>query len=363
LSCTPARRRIIIVTTVLVCLAIADVWMRRAEPVLRAYDVALYDKTVNELLCRGVPDIVLMGSSRAKYALMPAELEAATGKTAYNVAIPGSKVVEWQLLARRFFAGQRPQLVVLGINASELRADYLPTMAARHLFTLDDLREHLTRDRPSLEVIGNYLRHTLSPAWAAFHRRYELKMWCQERLESVLPKYAQEARELRERAAKPSPPGGYDHPWLRGRQLRTLEDQLTTDEARIVRASTPLFSPAADAFTRLGDLLDWFRRQRIGVIVVYIPNSPETESRWREVEPAMIETIEGICRSRDVPFLPCSQNHIPRSNRDFIEEIHVGLPLARQISDRIARHICALGLLHPKTQQLADTQELEGAAP
>ena len=363
MSTSPVRRRIIIVATALACLVVADVWVRHIEPALRTYDIALYDKTISELADRGVPDIVLMGSSRAQYALMPAQFEAVTGKPAYNVAVPASKVVEWQLFARRLFAERRPELVVLGINASEVRADYLPTAAARHLFTFDDLWRHLTRDHPSREVVGNYLLRTLGPAWAAFNRRYELKMWCQERLDGPLPKYAQEARDLRKRVAKPSPPDGYDHPWLNGRQLQALDEKLASDEARVVRASTPLFSPEADAFIHLGDLLDWFHEQRIEVLVVYLPNSPEAERRWRQVEPRMIDTIAAVCRGHGVPFLPCSQEDIPRTNHDFRDETHVGLPLAKRISDRATRHICALGLLNGKTRQLAGTEELDTAAP
>jgi len=357
------RRRIIIVTTALACLVAADIGVRRAEPVLRTYDVALYEKTIEELLHRGVPDIVLMGSSRAKYALVPEQFSAVTGRPAYNVAIAGSKTVEWQLLARRLFEGRRPKLVVLGINASELRADYLPSPAARHLFTFDDLCEHLRRDHPSTEVVGNYLRHSLGPAWAAFDRRYELKMSLQEGLGDFLPKHAQEARELRQRVARPSPPDGYDHPWLRGRHRPTLDDQLVADETQVVRASTPLFSPRAEAFSHLSDLLDWLHARRIELIVAYIPNSPATENRWRDVEPAMVEIIASICRDHGVPFLPCSQADVPRSNRDFIEEVHVGLPLARQISGRIARHILALGLLQDRTQQFAGTDRLDRAVP
>jgi hypothetical protein len=359
----PVRRRIIIVASALACLVAVDGWLRQVEPALRTYDVAVYEKTINELLGRGVPDIVLMGSSRAKYALMPAEFQAATGKPAYNVAIPGSKVVEWQLMARRLFAEQRPELVVLGINASELRADYVPATAARHLFTFDDLKRHLTYDHPSGEVVGNYLRHSVGPVWVAYNRRYELKMWGQERLAAVLPKHAQEARELRERAAKPSPPDGYDHPWLRGRQLQNLDDKLAADEAQVFRASTPLFSPKADAFGRLSDLLDWFHQQRIRVLVVYIPNSPDTESRWRDVEPRMIGIIAGICRTHGVPFLPCSQEDMPRENRDFIEEIHVGLPLARRISSRIAQQVTALELLSTDSRRLAGAGDVQGEAP
>lgn len=335
--------------------------MRRSEPVLRSYDVAVYDNAVNGLLDRGVPPIVLMGSSRAKYGLVPEEFQLATGKSAYNIAIAGSKVVEWQLLARRLFAKSKPQLVILGINASELRADYLPTTAARHLFSFDDLLDHLRRDSPSAAVVGNYLQHRLGPLWAAFERRYEVKLWCEERLASLLPKHAQAAREVRRRVAQPCPPDGYDHPWQSGRQLRSLADRLTNDPAEVITASTPKFSARADAFTRLGGLLDWFRGRRIQLLVVYIPNSPATEQRWQAVEPQMVEAIARVCHDHGVPFLRCSSEDVPRSNRDYLEEIHVGLPLARRISRRAAGQVLALGLLDGGEPKLAGTGEADAA--
>lgn len=357
------RRRIVIVATAVACLAATDAWVRAKKSVLQTYDVAVYERTAVNARQRGLTDIVLMGSSRAKYALVPDEFTAVTGRPAYNAAIAGSKVVEWQLLAKRLFAGQRPRLVVVGINASELRADYLPTTAARHLFELPDLLEHLRQDRPSVEVVGNYLRSRLGPAWTLFDSRYELKTWCEEQLASLLPKHAQAAKELRERVARPNPPDGYDHPWLRGRQLRTLQERLTTDPADVIIASTPKFSPQADAFTRLGKLLDWFGERRIPVLVAYIPNCPATEERWREVEPAMIEAIARTCRCRRVPFLACGLDDVPRTNGDYVEEIHVGLDLARRISGRAARHIQALGLLDAEDRRLAGTPNADAVTP
>lgn len=357
------RRRIVIVGSAALCLVAADLVVRRLEPALRAYDVNIYQRTTADMQRNGAGGIVLLGSSRAKYALVPDEFTAATGRPAYNAAIPGSKVVEWQLLARRLFAKNRPRLVVLGINASEIRADYLPTTAARHLFGFGDLMEHFRRDHASIEVLGNYFRHRAGPMWALFDRRYELKMFAEEQLGRLLPKHAQLARELRERVAKPAPVDGYDHPWARGRQLRTLDDKLVADEVDAIKAGIPKFSRDADALVRLGGFLDWLRANDIRVLVVYIPNSPQTEARWREIEPVMIHSIARVCGERGVPFLGAGQEEIPRSNRDFMEEIHVGLPLARRISRRAAAQVCALGLLPVREPRMAGSDEIDLGVP
>lgn len=347
-------RRIVIVLVALATLAGVDQVVRRLRPTLRAYTVADYQRKPAAIAQGPMPSVVLMGSSRAKYALVPEEFEKLTGRATYNLGIAGSKVVEWLALSRILFRESRPELVVLGINASEVRQDYAPTEAARNLFSFTDLLESSTRDGPSLDVIGAYLRRTTAPLWAAFDQRYELRMWSQEQLAAVLPKHAQHARELRERVATPVPPKGYEHPWAQGRQLRSVEERLLGNVATVEAATVPQFSSTAPSIERLGQLFDELRSREIETLVVYIPNCPRTEERWSAVEPIAIESIAAICDRHGVPFIPCPQNEVPRTNRDFIEEIHVGLPLARTISRRAARAAVAAGLLHLDVPILAN---------
>ncbi len=342
------RRRAVVAATAVLSLAAFDRVVRHAQPALDLYDVADHARKPGALAQREMSDIVLMGSSRANYALVPEEFTSLTGLSAYNLGVSGSKVTEWQILSRDLFEARPPRLVVLGVNASEFRADYLPVLAARRSFTTLDLLESLSIEGPSLEVIGEGVRRNLAPFWAAFERRYEIRMWGQERLADFLPKHAQQARELRDRVARPIPADGYEHPWAMGRQLRSVEERLLTDPATVEAASIPLYSPDAPGFTRLSRLLDWLIARRIPVMVVYLPNSPRTEARWAHVEPRIIDAISGVCRTHDIAFIPCSTAEIPRTNRDYIEEIHVGLDLARRISRRAAQEAVALGLVAPR---------------
>ena len=357
-----ARRRLIIVTTALACLLATDVWVRRMEPALQVYHDDPFLRACNNLPHRGLPDIVLMGSSRAQYALVPDEFRTITGKRTHNAAVPGSVVLEWQLLARKLFAHEQPSLVVLGINAQELRADYVPTRAAQSLFTFSDLLEYSRQDHPSGAVGEQYIRHTLGPAWALFDSRFELKMWGHQRLAPVLPSHAQQARWLREWVARPVAPDGFDHPWLSGRRLPTLEDRWVVDRAQVPAPPPPKFSPAASPMARLRRLLDWFRENAVPVLVVYLPNSPATEERWREVEPAAIEAIAQACREHGAPFLRFDGGQIRRTNADFVDETHVGLPLARRISRRAAGLIITLGLLNREDRHFAGSRDVAAAA-
>ncbi len=354
------RRRVIIVLIAAGTLAAVDSVVRRMRPMLEAYTVVENERNSAVVTQGQMPDIVLLGSSRAKYGLVPDEFERATGRTAHNLSMSGSKVVEWLAFSRTIFQNAHPKLVVIGINASEVRQDYVPTEAARNFFSFTDLLESFTRDGPSTEVVGAYLRRTTAPLWASFAQRYELRMWGQEQLGAVLPKHAQHARELRDRVASKPPPKGYLHPWAQGRRLRSLEERLLENAAAIDAMSCPQFSPNAPALERLGQFLEELHGREIEAIVAYIPNCPRTEERWSNVEPLAIEAIASICNRHGVPFVPCPHDEVPRTNRDFLDEIHVGLPLAHAISRRAARAILVAGLLQFDTPLLA-THEFEKA--
>ena len=353
------RRRIVLLFSAAITLLGADLLVRRLRPALDQYNVGEYQRRPAALAGSAMPEIILLGSSRAKYALVPQVFESVTGRRAYNCSISGTKIVEWLTLSRRIFAEHKPRLVVLGVNASELRADYSPVEAARNLFEWNDLVESWAIDGFELDVVGGYLRKTVAPSWALLDQRYALKMWGQDQLAWALPKHAQQSRELRARAARPTPPDGYYHPWAYGRQLQNLDVKLLKNVADVEAAKPPAYTDNAPTFARLEQLLRSLHEQKIETLVAYLPNSPRTEARWNQVEPRIIERIAAVCRSCGAEFLPCPDADVQRSNSDFMEEIHMGLPLAQRISRRIAERIIQLGLLPTETTRIARQQTLD----
>jgi hypothetical protein len=349
-----ARRRIVVVTATIAALVAIDLSIRGLRPTLEQYTVREYAKKTTAFVQRDNAPIVLMGSSRAKYALVPRVFEQVTGRSAFNLAIAGAKTAEWQSLAKQVFDLHPPALVVLGINASEVRADYLPTDAARELFTLPDILESVQIEGPSADVLSGYLHKSLGPAWALMNQRYELKMFLSEQADAILPKHSQHARELRRRVATACPVDGYEHPWQFGRQLRTLEQKMLEDVASADAASLPAFDPNAPAFTRLCDLLDDLRKIGTARLVAYLPNSPATEARWSQIEPKMVDRIAQVCQDAGAEFVDCRMTIGPRSNSDYMEELHVGYPLARRISETLARRVVAAGLIEVSTHRLAE---------
>jgi hypothetical protein len=343
------RRRIVVCASGAMCIVAIELTVRHVLPALRAYDVALYQRAQDGLRSADRPDILLMGSSRARYALDPSAFEEVLGHSAYNVALSGSKIVEWSVLVRRLFKDYTPRAVVIGINASEVRYDYVPTEAALHVFEFDDFRESLYTDGFSLDVAGAYARRTLGPWWKTYDHRYELLSYAHEQLAAVLPKHAQLARELRERAAEPRPPKGYDHPWSRGRRLKNLLQKEMEDHLTEIEYHVPHYRPDAFTFVRLNNLLEELHGRGIRVVVAYLPNSPRTEARWRAVEPRMRDRIAQLCQAQGVLFLHWDHAQLPRSDEDYLDETHAGWPLACEISRRIAEQIDALALLEGST--------------
>ncbi len=309
------------------------------------------------------PEIVLMGSSRAKYGLAPDAFQRVTGLRAFNLGIPASKTIEWRILAERVFADYTPRLVVLGVNASEMRADYLPVPGAIDLFDWGVFLGYCFSDGWSTEVAEPFLRRQLGDLWAFYGRRYGLKLLLHERLSALLPKHAQLARERRDMVAVPCPDDGFEHPWLRGRNLRSLGVQLEDQGERVWAAEVPPYSPDADAFRHFEALLCWFNARGIRLAVAYLPNSPRTERRWQAVEPQMIAAIESACRRCNVPFFRHRDERTVRTDYDYVEELHAGLPLARRISEGIARRIVATKLLTDDRPMFAQIPEDEAAAP
>jgi hypothetical protein len=360
-----ARRRIVILWSAAATFALADWVVRGGDESLRAYYTNQYTRkraVIDSLPQR--PDIVLFGSSRTHYGLVPDEFARATARRVFNFGVPASKVIEWKIIARETFASWQPLLVVLGVNGSAIRADYLPVPAARDMFEWRDFIDYCRTDGWSSEVAGHYFRHNLGRAWATWHHRSEIRYWIDEHSGFFLPKYAQHARERREMVAMPCPPDGYEHPWLRGERLASLKAQIELNgEGRVTRSGVPAYAPDAQALVHFEELLAWFDAQQIPLVVAYLPNSPRTEARWASVEPQLERDIAAACARAGVPYLSCTRDEIPRSNDDYLDETHAGLYLAQSISRRIAGKIVALGLIDAERPRFADASDAEATVP
>ncbi len=362
---SPNRRRFVVVATALACLVMADILVRNADGPLRAFYVNTYERKLAALGDRSPePKIILMGSSRVMYGLVPDEFERLTGRRAFNLGIEDSQTLEWRKVAQELWERTRPSLVVLGVNANAVRADYLPVPAARYVWEFDDFAAYCGSDGWSGEIARHCLVRSAGSAWRLYHDRYGLRMLMQEQLGFILPKHAQQAVEQRASASRRLPSDGFERLWLWGRRRRNLQARLDEVGAANVRAvETPAYSPDAKALEHFDALLAMFRTRGIRVIVAYIPNSPLTEQRWKDVEPAMIDMLETACRQRGVPFVSCSQADLPRTNADYLDELHATLPLAKRISRRIAGQIMAFGLLDSPPRHLAQAGEDMATSP
>ncbi|HRW51927.1 MAG TPA: hypothetical protein P5081_03515 [Phycisphaerae bacterium] len=346
----------------LATLAAFDAVVRTNDASLSIYEMDRIERKLRTVESRiDPPDILILGSSRTAYGMAPSEFERATGLRAFNLGIPASKVVEWRFIARKALARTQPRLIVLGVNASGVREDNAPTYAAYSLFGARDFVDHTLENGWSNEMASNYFEGRLSRAWGAFGRGLELKFWLQERLVAVFPKHAQLARERREMVAESCTPDGYEHPWLFNERMRNLQQQIDEDgDAFVQKGSIPVFEPGGASMRAFNRLLDDLRATGIPLVVCYLPNSPRTTSRWRDVEPAMKAAIADACSRRRVRFVDGTAASPDRRNADYLDESHAGLGLARRISGFVASEIVATGLLDADGPVFASGRE-EGA--
>ncbi len=360
-----ARRRCVVVATSLACLAAADLFVRSADGRLRAYYINTYERKLGALGDQSPkPEIILVGSSRVMYGLVPEEFERINGLRAFNLGVEASQTLEWQKVAQGLLERTRPSLVVLGVNANVASADYVPLRAARYLWGFEDFAAYFWSDGWSSEIARHCLVRGAGSAWRLYHDRFGLRMLMQEQLGFVLPKHAQQAVEERAFASRRMPPDGFERLWLCGRRRRNLQVKLDEVGAANVRTiAMPVYSPEPKAIEHFDALLAMLRTQGIRVIVAYVPNSPLTEQRWKDVEPAMIDMLETACRERGVSFVSCSQADLPRTDADYLDETHAALPLAERISRRIAGRIMTLGLLESQPRHVAHAGEDLAASP
>ncbi len=341
------KRRITIAISFLVTLWFFDNAVRRWDDRLAVYDMDRIGRKLALLeSLEEPPEVLILGSSRTAYAMVPEEFERVTGMKSFNFGIPASKVVEWRLIAREALNRVRPRVILLGVNASAIRADYRPIYAAQSLFEPSDFVEYTLANGWSSDVAAGFFERELMLTWPTARRNHEIRYWIQERLVAAFPKHAQLARERREMVAEPGERDGFDHPWLFHKRMKNLQQQIDERGDRFVqKGSVPTFDLAASSMAELDRLLFELKSTRIPIIVCYLPNSPRTERRWRDVEPRMKMEIESVCRRRGVAFIDASPTDIVRSNGDYLDESHAGLSLARALSEHAARRIVTLGVL------------------
>lgn len=356
-------RRITVIVSFLATLAAVDFVVRRADGDLSAYRIDRIERKAHVLQSLGEPpEILILGSSRSAYAMVPAEFEKATGLRAFNFAIPATKIVEWRLIARDALRYMNPRLIVLGINASVMRSTYRPTYAAWRLYDARDFVEHTLAYGWSNDIAESYLEREARAHWATVGYSYEMRFWLQERMAALFPKHAQLARERRELVDERCPADGYEHPWLFHKKMTNLQEQIDElgDEC-VWKSSIPKFDPNARVVDELDRLLADLRSSGASVLVCYIPNSPRTEHRWRDVEPRIKRKIVEVCAQRGIVFFDATPPSHERVDADYVDESHAGLALAKEISRRSAAYIATAGMLNGNSPRLAAGVREEGA--
>jgi len=356
------KRRVIILVSATAFLLLVEIFVRRSAPTLAPYGIdTVADRFARLVAYEPEPRILLLGSSRTKFGLAPEVFERMTGYPTYNLGIAASFVYEWRSVARRAMQEVDPDVIVIGINGRSLRSNSLPIRGASQFFDFQDIWEYSLHHQWSNELIDYYCRYQVMANFAFWDRSDQIRMWLNESvLCGVFPKHAQMARERRELHDRIMPADGFDHPWRVTNSTRTLPALVASmGEDRLPPPAVPFFDENDEAVQILSVWLAELRSADKQVLLCYIPNSPRTEAAWQQHEPKFIETIAAIARRHDVPFLDASMGTLPRTDADFFDDTHVGVPLALRLSARVAEHLIRLGMIDTPELHLAGNLEME----
>ncbi len=272
-----AWRRAIVLSTVTVCLLAVEWAVGRGQETLNQYDGRYepggFARRQSEIDTLEECDVILLGSSRVMYALVPEEFRKITHHAAYNLGLSGGRTADWQIFARRLSDRHRPQLVVLGVNAEAFFQDYIPEGTAFLLFDFDDLLESFRREGYSGKVISRYAQSRFAHLWTLYGRRAEVKHHLQARTAWLLPKYAQLSREQRKRSAFLSPQDGYENLYIAlGHETQTLQEAIDTGTpVHFPLLEVPQFVPGASPYGRFGDLLAFFNEDDRFIFIIATP--------------------------------------------------------------------------------------------
>lgn len=352
------KRRITILITFLLTLTCVDLLIRRSDDQLARYYMSRFERKLAKLQDNDPPpEALLFGSSRATHGFAPEEFRKATGLKTYNFAIAASKITEWRIALRESLKIVKdPRLIVVGINASAIRANYIPAMAARDMFSPGDFIEYTMTDGWSNEVASHYIDRQVLGLWATWHRSYELKLYSQEVLGPVFPKHAQLARERRALVSLELPMDGFEHPWMRKDRMMHLADQIKNfGDDHVWRSGVPAYSPNAKAIGQLEKFLYELKATNAALLICYIPNAPRAERQWAVVEPQMKRIIAETCARCGVAFLDSPIDELPRTDADYVVETHTGLELAQALSRRAGQYVMKVGMLDRPTRAVAIT--------
>jgi len=129
------------------------------------------------------PDVLVLGSSRVRRAIIPDVMEAELSQVlkvptkVFNLGLNNAKIAEYHALISSHLPDPPPRFVILGFSGTEVVNEHSFNVASSAAWKLGDCIDYLKRTpfkHFQLKHVENYLLLELSRAWYMFDRREEL---------------------------------------------------------------------------------------------------------------------------------------------------------------------------------------------
>jgi hypothetical protein len=284
-------------------------------------EVAYYTVKVDRFMSRPAPDVLVLGSSRIRDALIPdifvRRLSGQWGRTApvYNLGLGGAHSEEYYTLVSSYLPDPPPPYVVIGFSGTEVACVHIFTFASRFLWHLENFLSYLGRTSHSNFQVKHceyYIESLLCRIWYLFEQRDALSRLAGDSLASALglknkrESLRKEEEKQRRLAAHILADDGY-LPFLPERMnlqeaLRTNPGSVQPRSWDLVRNPALLDEASAEL---LGLILERLRNRGSRVALVESPPSPYLQRR----NPVLHGTgfrkwMHGVAADLDVLFIP-----------------------------------------------------------
>jgi len=181
-------RLLLVCLPVLLFLLVIDTLVRFAFPPEKLLpfmqaEAAVYSRKVAAFLSRPPPDVLFIGSSRMRNAVIPKRFAASLSQhlgrpaRAYNLGLMGAKLEEYLAIVYSHMPDPPPAYVVIGLSGTEVVRAHHFTYASRFLWRTPDIAGYLRRTpfaKLKAKRVEQYIESVISRSWYLLENRYAL---------------------------------------------------------------------------------------------------------------------------------------------------------------------------------------------
>jgi hypothetical protein len=318
---------------------------------------AAYTVKIDHFRRAPAPDVLFLGSSRVRDAVVPDVVEAELAPQwrqpprTYNLGLVNAKAEEYLSIVRDHLPDPPPRYVVLGVTGSELIRPWNFVYASRFLWTASGLLDYLRRtDWEHFEAIHveYFLEGLVARGWYLFGQRDALRALLIESLEQDPPADLAAKRAERRRAQldylladdgyERTEPDSAETLAARLRHdpegVRVPARELNRDPSQLVEARVEELALMAAELARRGSRL----------ALVETPVSPWLQTLNPVLHgPAFRERAAALCAELGIVWVPMPPERTLLDDNSYLDVNHLTEPGARRYSRLLVRELLQAG--------------------